>query len=48
MLFRSHTYGAGGANHMRMNIALSRKTLQAALTSMQNALKSSSLSTAAL
>ena len=43
-----HTYGAGGANHMRMNIGLSRKTLQAALTSMQNALKSSSLSTAAL
>jgi cystathionine beta-lyase len=43
-----HTYGAGGANHMRMNIALSRKTVQAALTSMQNALKSSSLSTAAL
>ena len=43
-----HSYGAGGANHMRMNIGLSRKTLQAALTSMQNALKSSSLSTAAL
>ncbi len=43
-----HTYGAGGANHMRMNIALSRKTLQAALTSMQNALKSPSLSTAAI
>ena len=43
-----HTYGAGGANHMRMNIGLSRKTLQAALTSMQNALKSSSLSTAAI
>ena len=43
-----HTYGAGGANHMRMNIAPSRKTLQAALTSMQNALKSPSLSTAAL
>jgi cystathionine beta-lyase len=43
-----HTYGAGGANHMRMNIALSRKTLQAALTSMQNALRSPALSTAAL
>ena len=43
-----HSYGGGGANHMRMNIGLSRKTLQAALTSMQNALKSSSLSTAAL
>jgi cystathionine beta-lyase len=43
-----HTYGAGGANHMRMNIALSRKTLQAALNSMQNALKSQALSTAAI
>ena len=43
-----HTYGPGGANHMRMNIALSRRTLQAALTSMQNALKSPALSTAAL
>jgi cystathionine beta-lyase len=43
-----HTYGAGGANHMRMNIALSRKTVQAALNSMQNALKSPALSTAAL
>jgi bifunctional pyridoxal-dependent enzyme with beta-cystathionase and maltose regulon repressor activities len=43
-----HTYGPGGENHMRMNIALSRKTLQAALTSMSNALKSSALSTAAL
>ena len=30
-----HTYGPGGENHMRMNIALSRRTLQAALTSMQ-------------
>jgi len=43
-----HTYGPGGENHMRMNIALSRKTLQAALTSLQNALKSPALSTAAL
>ena len=43
-----HTYGPGGANHMRMNIALSRRTLQAALTSMQNALKSQALSTAAI
>jgi cystathionine beta-lyase len=43
-----HTYGAGGANHMRMNIALSRKTLQAALTSLSNALKSGNLSTAAI
>jgi cystathionine beta-lyase len=32
------TYGLGGANHMRMNIATSRKTLEAALTSMANAL----------
>jgi cystathionine beta-lyase len=43
-----HTYGPGGANHMRMNIALSRRTLQAALSSMQNALKSPALSTAAI
>ena len=43
-----HTYGAGGTNHMRMNIAPSRKTLQAALTSMANALKGPALSTAAL
>jgi cystathionine beta-lyase len=32
------SYGLGGANHMRMNIATSRKTLEAALTSMANAL----------
>jgi cysteine-S-conjugate beta-lyase len=32
-----HTYGLGGENHMRMNIALSRKTLQAALESMAKA-----------
>jgi len=32
------TYGLGGANHMRMNIATSRKTLEAALNSMANAL----------
>ena len=43
-----NTYGLGGANHMRMNIALSRRTLQAALNSMQNALKSPALSTAAI
>ena len=40
-----HTYGLGGANHMRMNIATSRKTLQAALASLANALKGSTLST---
>src|SRR5262249_58071957 len=31
------TYGLGGANHARMNIATSRKTLEAALTSMARA-----------
>ncbi len=36
-----HTYGLGGENHMRMNIALSRKTLQAALESMAKATKMS-------
>ena len=43
-----NTYGKGGENHMRMNIATSRKTLQAALTSLANALKSGNLSTAAI
>jgi bifunctional pyridoxal-dependent enzyme with beta-cystathionase and maltose regulon repressor activities len=33
------SYGLGGANHMRMNIATSRKTLKAALDSMSAALK---------
>ena len=33
------TYGAGGADHMRMNIATSRKTLGLALNSMAAALK---------
>jgi cysteine-S-conjugate beta-lyase len=33
------SYGLGGANHMRMNIATSRKTLELALTNMANALK---------
>ena len=32
------TYGLGGANHQRMNIATSRKTLEAALSSMAKAL----------
>jgi cystathionine beta-lyase len=32
-------YGLGGAGHMRMNIATSRKTLELALTSIANALK---------
>jgi len=33
------TYGLGGANHMRMNIATSRKTLELALNSMASALR---------
>ena len=33
------SYGTGGAGHMRMNIATSRKTLETALTSIANALK---------
>jgi len=33
------SYGLGGANHMRMNIATSRKTLEVALSSLANALK---------
>jgi len=32
------SYGKGGENHMRMNIALSRKTLEAALVSMSTAM----------
>lgn len=33
-------YGLGGANHMRMNIATSRKTLEAALNAMAAAVRS--------
>jgi cystathionine beta-lyase len=33
------SYGLGGANHMRMNIATSRKMVEMALTNMSNALK---------
>ncbi len=33
-----NTYGLGGANHARMNIATSRKTLEAALTSVARTL----------
>lgn len=33
-------YGLGGANHMRMNIATSRKLVEQALTDIANALKS--------
>ena len=32
-------YGLGGAGHMRMNIATSRKTLDLALTNIANALQ---------
>jgi len=34
-----NTYGYGGANHMRMNIATSRKTLELALNNLARALK---------
>lgn len=34
-----NTYGLGGANHMRMNVATSRKTLEMALNNMASALK---------
>lgn len=34
-----NTYGLGGANHMRINLATSRKTLKAALDSMAGALR---------
>jgi len=33
------SYGKGGENHMRMNIGLSRKTLEAALVSMSSAMQ---------
>jgi cysteine-S-conjugate beta-lyase len=33
-----HTFGLGGANHMRMNIATSRKMLERALTNLASAL----------
>jgi len=37
-----NSYGLGGENHMRMNIATSRKTLEVALTNLANALKNPS------
>ena len=40
------SYGTGGANHMRMNIATSRKTLELALTNIANALKKPNPTTA--
>src|SRR5205807_4734845 len=33
------SYGAGGENHMRMNIATSRKTLEVALNNLATALR---------
>jgi bifunctional pyridoxal-dependent enzyme with beta-cystathionase and maltose regulon repressor activities len=41
-------FGKGGENHMRMNIATSRKTLEKALASIGNALKTKTTMTAAL
>ena len=40
------SYGAGGENHMRMNIATSRKTLELALNNLASALKGSMTSAA--
>jgi cystathionine beta-lyase len=34
-----NSYGKGGENHMRMNLATSRKTLEVALNNLANALK---------
>jgi len=41
-------YGLGGANHMRVNLATSRRTLEAALTSMAKALDGLKTSTSAV
>jgi bifunctional pyridoxal-dependent enzyme with beta-cystathionase and maltose regulon repressor activities len=40
------SYGKGGENHVRMNIATSRRTLEKALQNVANALKPTSLSSA--
>jgi cystathionine beta-lyase len=40
------SYGKGSDNHMRMNIATSRKTLEKALSNMANAMKPAALSSA--
>jgi len=40
------TYGSGGQNHMRMNIATSRKTLELALSNLATALKKTDTSAA--
>src|SRR5262249_45353244 len=37
-----NSHGLGGANHMRMNIATSRKTLELALSNLAGALKNPS------
>ena len=42
-----NTYGPGGANRARMNIATSRKTLEAALTSLARTLDGLKRSTSA-
>lgn len=43
-LNQGRSYGKGGENHMRMNIATSRQTLTKALTNLQNALNASGTS----
>jgi cystathionine beta-lyase len=42
------SYGSGGQNHMRMNIATSRKTLELALNNLAAALKKNAAGTSAL
>ena len=41
MLDPGSNYGLGGANHMRMNLATSRKLIEGALTNIAGALKTS-------
>jgi cysteine-S-conjugate beta-lyase len=41
-----NSYGKGGENHMRMNVATSRKTLEKALSNLANAMKPAALSSA--
>jgi cystathionine beta-lyase len=42
------SYGSGGENHMRMNIATSRKTLELALSNLATALKKDAAGTSAI
>lgn len=42
------SYGSGGENHMRMNIATSRKTLELALNNLATALKKTAAGTSAI